>query len=114
MDTDRSEEQHDAGAGTFSGRSEGRQSTTANNPHEADMWQHLAESLLMAYDQPQPVDQSAATPADNMARADVRAWAEYKAEPDADDAVIYRPTRTLLALLKIREVWKARRSANSV
>eukprot|EP00873_Tetraselmis_striata_P042717 jgi/Tetstr1/462981/TSEL_000097.t1 len=67
------------------------------------MWQHLAESLLMAYDQPQPVDQSAATPADNLARADVRVWAEYKAEPDADDAVIYRPTRTLLALLKIRE-----------
>eukprot|EP00873_Tetraselmis_striata_P016322 jgi/Tetstr1/436586/TSEL_025383.t1 len=55
---------------------------------EAYMWQHLAEGLLPAYDQPQPgettVDQSVAPPANNLARAGVR------------------------------EVWKARRSADSV
>eukprot|EP00873_Tetraselmis_striata_P034608 jgi/Tetstr1/454872/TSEL_041736.t1 len=48
-----------------------------------------------------------------MARAGVRAWAEYEADPDADDAVICPPTRTLLALLEVRDVWKARRSADS-
>eukprot|EP00873_Tetraselmis_striata_P025301 jgi/Tetstr1/445565/TSEL_033338.t1 len=81
------------------------------------MWHQLAEGLLPAYDQLQPrdaaVDQLAATPADNLARAGVRAWAEYEADPDADDAVICPPTRTLLTLLEDREVWKARRSADS-
>eukprot|EP00873_Tetraselmis_striata_P038305 jgi/Tetstr1/458569/TSEL_044972.t1 len=73
---------------------------------EADMWQHPAEGLLPAYDQPQrdklAVDQSAATPANNLARAGVRSWAdEYEADPDADDAaVICPPTRILLALLE--------------
>eukprot|EP00873_Tetraselmis_striata_P042811 jgi/Tetstr1/463075/TSEL_008010.t1 len=82
------------------------------------MWQHLAEGLLPAYDKPQSgkaaVDQSAATPAHNLARAGVRAWAEYEADPGADDAVICPPTRTILALLEVREVWKARQSADSV
>eukprot|EP00873_Tetraselmis_striata_P016067 jgi/Tetstr1/436331/TSEL_025169.t1 len=86
---------------------------------EADMWQHLAEGLLPAYDQPQSseaaVDQSAETPTDILARAGGRAWAEYEADTDADDAVIIcPPTRTLVALLEVREVWKARRSADSV
>eukprot|EP00873_Tetraselmis_striata_P043582 jgi/Tetstr1/463846/TSEL_008660.t1 len=81
---------------------------------EANMWQHLAEGLLLpAYDQPQPgeaaVDQSAETPAGAGA-----AWAEYQADTDADDAVICPPTRTLLALLEVRELWKARRSADSL
>eukprot|EP00873_Tetraselmis_striata_P007989 jgi/Tetstr1/428253/TSEL_018292.t1 len=74
---------------------------------EAGMWQHLAEGLLPAYDQPQPgeaaVDQSATAPAHNLARAGVRAWAEYEADQDADDAIICPPTRTLLALLEVRE-----------
>eukprot|EP00873_Tetraselmis_striata_P002780 jgi/Tetstr1/423044/TSEL_013815.t1 len=43
-----------------------------------------------------------------------RAGAEYEADTDADDAVICPPTRTLLALLEVCEVWKARRSADSV
>eukprot|EP00873_Tetraselmis_striata_P012837 jgi/Tetstr1/433101/TSEL_022433.t1 len=85
---------------------------------EADMWLRLAEGLLPAYDQPQPseatTDQPAATPADVLALAGVRAWAEYEANTDADDAIICPPTRTLLALLEVREVWKARRSADSV
>eukprot|EP00873_Tetraselmis_striata_P022280 jgi/Tetstr1/442544/TSEL_030642.t1 len=46
--------------------------------------------------------------------AGVRAWAEYEADTDAEDAVTCPPTRTLLALLEVREVWKARRSADSV
>eukprot|EP00873_Tetraselmis_striata_P002723 jgi/Tetstr1/422987/TSEL_013764.t1 len=78
------------------------------------MWLRLAEGLLSAYDQPQPSEaatyQQAATPAD----AGVRAWAEYEADTDADDAVICPPTHTLLALLEVREVWNARRSADSV
>eukprot|EP00873_Tetraselmis_striata_P028622 jgi/Tetstr1/448886/TSEL_036112.t1 len=78
----------------------------------------LAEGLLPAYDQPQPseaaTDQPAATPADALALAGVRAWAEYEANTDADDAVICPSTRTLLAFLEVREVWKARRSADSV
>eukprot|EP00873_Tetraselmis_striata_P035100 jgi/Tetstr1/455364/TSEL_042196.t1 len=37
-----------------------------------------------------------------------------EADTDADDAVIYPPTCTLLAILEVREVWKARRSADSV
>eukprot|EP00873_Tetraselmis_striata_P040563 jgi/Tetstr1/460827/TSEL_005988.t1 len=82
------------------------------------MWLRLAEGLLAAYDQPQPceaaADQPAATPADVLALAGVRAWAEYEADTDADDAVICPPTRTLLALLEVREIWKARRSADSV
>eukprot|EP00873_Tetraselmis_striata_P006566 jgi/Tetstr1/426830/TSEL_017045.t1 len=49
-----------------------------------------------------------------MALAGVRAWAEYEADTDGDDAVICPPTRTLLALLDVREVWKARRSTDSV
>eukprot|EP00873_Tetraselmis_striata_P044022 jgi/Tetstr1/464286/TSEL_009088.t1 len=85
---------------------------------EADMWLRLAEGLLPAYDQPQPceaaADQPAATPADVLALAGVRVWAEYEADTDADDAVICPPTRTLLALLEVREIWKARRSADSV
>eukprot|EP00873_Tetraselmis_striata_P005355 jgi/Tetstr1/425619/TSEL_016039.t1 len=85
---------------------------------EADMWLRLAEGLLPAYDQPQPceaaADQPAATPADVLALAGVRAWAKYEADTDADDAVICPPTRTLLALLEVREIWKARRSADSV
>eukprot|EP00873_Tetraselmis_striata_P026064 jgi/Tetstr1/446328/TSEL_033871.t1 len=47
-----------------------------------------------------------------MARAGVRAWAEHEADPDADDAVIRPPTRTLLALMEVHEVWKARQSAD--
>eukprot|EP00873_Tetraselmis_striata_P006602 jgi/Tetstr1/426866/TSEL_017080.t1 len=82
------------------------------------MWLRLAEGLLPAYDQPQPceaaADQPAATPADTLALAGVRAWAEYEADTDVDDAVICPPTRTLLALLEVREIWKARRSADSV
>eukprot|EP00873_Tetraselmis_striata_P024402 jgi/Tetstr1/444666/TSEL_032514.t1 len=74
---------------------------------EADMWLRLAEGLLPAYDQPQPseaaTDLPAATPADVMALAGVRAWAEYEANKDADDAIICPPTRTLLALLEVRE-----------
>eukprot|EP00873_Tetraselmis_striata_P000497 jgi/Tetstr1/420761/TSEL_011838.t1 len=84
---------------------------------KADMWQHLAEGLLPAYDQSQSgaaaVDQSPETPANTLARAGVRAWAEYEADTDADDAVICPPTRTLLALMEVREVWKARRSTDS-
>eukprot|EP00873_Tetraselmis_striata_P045028 jgi/Tetstr1/465292/TSEL_009991.t1 len=85
---------------------------------EADMWQHLAEGLLPAYDQPQAVgeaavEQPAATPADSLARAGMRSRAEYMADPDAYDVVICPPSRTLLALLKVREVWKSRRSADS-
>eukprot|EP00873_Tetraselmis_striata_P040908 jgi/Tetstr1/461172/TSEL_006309.t1 len=38
----------------------------------------------------------------------------HEANTNADDAVICPPTRTLLALLEVREVWKARRSADSV
>eukprot|EP00873_Tetraselmis_striata_P043352 jgi/Tetstr1/463616/TSEL_000767.t1 len=78
MDTDRSEEQPDAG------------------PSEA------------------ATDQPAATPADVRALAGVRAWAEYEADADAVDAVICPRTRTLLALVEVREVWKVRRSADSV
>eukprot|EP00873_Tetraselmis_striata_P035716 jgi/Tetstr1/455980/TSEL_042759.t1 len=83
------------------------------------MWLRLAEGLLPAFDQPQPseaaTDQPAATPADGLALAGVRAWAEYKADTYADvNAVICPPTRLLLALLEVREVWKARRSADSV
>eukprot|EP00873_Tetraselmis_striata_P044379 jgi/Tetstr1/464643/TSEL_009397.t1 len=82
------------------------------------MWPRLAEGLLPAYDQPQPseaaTDQPAATPADVPALTGVRAWAEYEANTDADDAVVCPPIRTLLALLEVREVWKARRSADSV
>eukprot|EP00873_Tetraselmis_striata_P017415 jgi/Tetstr1/437679/TSEL_000237.t1 len=81
------------------------------------MWLRLAEGLLPTYNQPQPseaaTDQPAATPADVLALAGVRAWAEYEADTDADDAVICPPTRTLLALLEVREVWNARRSADS-
>eukprot|EP00873_Tetraselmis_striata_P045160 jgi/Tetstr1/465424/TSEL_010108.t1 len=41
--------------------------------------------------------------------------AEYEADTDAYvNAVICPPTRLLLALLEVREVWKARRSADSV
>eukprot|EP00873_Tetraselmis_striata_P022357 jgi/Tetstr1/442621/TSEL_030717.t1 len=84
---------------------------------ETDMWQHMAEGPLPAYDQPQlseaAVDQPAATPADNLAQAGVKARAEYEADPKADDAAICPPTRTLLALLEVREVWKARRSGDS-
>eukprot|EP00873_Tetraselmis_striata_P008131 jgi/Tetstr1/428395/TSEL_001833.t1 len=75
---------------------------------EADMWLRLAEGLLPAYDQSQPceaaADRPAATPADVLALAGVRAWAEYEADTDADDAVICPPTRTLLALLEGRAV----------
>eukprot|EP00873_Tetraselmis_striata_P010785 jgi/Tetstr1/431049/TSEL_020766.t1 len=71
---------------------------------EADMWLRLAEGLLPSYEQHQPceaaADQPAAAPADVMALAGVRAWAEYEADTDADDAVICPPTRTLLAFLK--------------
>eukprot|EP00873_Tetraselmis_striata_P037450 jgi/Tetstr1/457714/TSEL_044261.t1 len=82
------------------------------------MWLRLAEGLLHAYDQPQPDEaatyQHAATAADVLALAGMRDWAEYEADTDADDTVICPPTRTLLALLEVREVWKARRSAYSV
>eukprot|EP00873_Tetraselmis_striata_P036182 jgi/Tetstr1/456446/TSEL_043174.t1 len=85
---------------------------------QADMQLHLAEGLLPTYGQPQPreaaTNQPAATPADDMALAGVRAGAEFEADTYADDAVICPPTRTLLALLEVREVWKARRSADSV
>eukprot|EP00873_Tetraselmis_striata_P036040 jgi/Tetstr1/456304/TSEL_043060.t1 len=85
---------------------------------EADIWLRLAEGLFPAYDLPQPskatTDQPAATPADVLALAGVRAWAEYEANTDADDAVICPPTRRLLTLLEVREVWNARRSADSV
>eukprot|EP00873_Tetraselmis_striata_P035743 jgi/Tetstr1/456007/TSEL_042785.t1 len=42
-----------------------------------------------------------------MALAGVRAWAEYEADTDADDAVICPPTRTLVALLEVRELAEA-------
>eukprot|EP00873_Tetraselmis_striata_P019989 jgi/Tetstr1/440253/TSEL_028604.t1 len=62
---------------------------------EADMWLRMGEGLLPAYDQPQPceaaADQPAAPPADVLALAGVRAWAEYEADTDADDAVICPP-----------------------
>eukprot|EP00873_Tetraselmis_striata_P024184 jgi/Tetstr1/444448/TSEL_032331.t1 len=58
--------------------------------------------------------QPAATPADVLALVGVRAWAKYEADTNADDAVICPPTRTLLALPEVRELWKARRSADSV
>eukprot|EP00873_Tetraselmis_striata_P012926 jgi/Tetstr1/433190/TSEL_002373.t1 len=81
------------------------------------MRQNLAEGLFPAYDQPQPgeaaVDQPAATQADSLARAGVSAWAEYEADLHAEDVVICPPNRTLLALLEVGEVWKARRSADS-
>eukprot|EP00873_Tetraselmis_striata_P005771 jgi/Tetstr1/426035/TSEL_016381.t1 len=60
------------------------------------------------------MNQPAATPTNNIARAGVRAWAEYEADPDADDAVICPSTRTMLVLLEVREVSKARRSADSL
>eukprot|EP00873_Tetraselmis_striata_P007048 jgi/Tetstr1/427312/TSEL_017481.t1 len=41
-----------------------------------------------------------------MALAGVRAWAEYEADTDADDAGICLPTRTLMALLEVRECWR--------
>eukprot|EP00873_Tetraselmis_striata_P003451 jgi/Tetstr1/423715/TSEL_014348.t1 len=44
----------------------------------------------------------------------VGANAEYEANTNAGDAVICPPTRTLLTFLEVREVWKARRSADSV
>eukprot|EP00873_Tetraselmis_striata_P002592 jgi/Tetstr1/422856/TSEL_013647.t1 len=78
---------------------------------EAGMLLRLAEVylryVLPAYDQHQPSEattyQLAATPADVLALAGVRAWAEYEANTDADDAVICPPTRTLLALMEVRE-----------
>lgn len=56
----------------------------------------MAEGLLPAYNQPHSVgeaaaDQSAGTPADSMAQAGVRAWAENTADPEADDVVIGPP-----------------------
>eukprot|EP00873_Tetraselmis_striata_P010675 jgi/Tetstr1/430939/TSEL_020695.t1 len=96
MDTNRPEEQ----------RTPGPRYEAAKGITEADMWLRLAESLLPAYDQPPPseatIDQPAATPSDVMALVGVRAWAEYEANTDADDAVICPPTRTLLALLEVR------------
>eukprot|EP00873_Tetraselmis_striata_P043201 jgi/Tetstr1/463465/TSEL_008357.t1 len=81
--------------------------TTTGGLTEADMWLHMAEGLLQAYDQPEPSEaatyQPAATLADVLALARVRAWAEYEADTDADDAVICPPTHTLLALLEVRE-----------
>eukprot|EP00873_Tetraselmis_striata_P006481 jgi/Tetstr1/426745/TSEL_001682.t1 len=75
------------------------------------MWLRLAEGLLPTYDQPQPSEaataQPAATPVDALALAGVRAWAEYEADTDADNAVICPPTRTLLALPEVRETAKA-------
>eukprot|EP00873_Tetraselmis_striata_P005326 jgi/Tetstr1/425590/TSEL_016011.t1 len=71
------------------------------------MWLRPAEGLFPASDQPQPneaaTDKPAATPADVLALARVRAWAEYEANTDADDAVICPSTRILLALLEFRE-----------
>eukprot|EP00873_Tetraselmis_striata_P038226 jgi/Tetstr1/458490/TSEL_044896.t1 len=46
-----------------------------------------------------------------MALAGLRVWAEYEADTVAEDAVICPPACTLLALLEVREVWKARRSS---
>eukprot|EP00873_Tetraselmis_striata_P027634 jgi/Tetstr1/447898/TSEL_035206.t1 len=81
---------------------------TSRGITEADIWLRLAEGLLPAYDQPQPSEattdqQPAATPANILALAEVRAWAEYEANTDADDAVICPPTRIMLTLLEIRE-----------
>eukprot|EP00873_Tetraselmis_striata_P003704 jgi/Tetstr1/423968/TSEL_014579.t1 len=85
MDTDRSEKQQDAAL-------------------------RLAEGLLPSYDQPQPIevaiDQPAATPTNVLALVGVRAWVEYEADTNADDAVICPPIRTLLALLEIREFFR--------
>jgi len=52
--------------------------------------------LLPAYDQPHPVgeaaeDQPTATPADSLAKAGLRAQAEYTADPEADDVVNLSP-----------------------
>eukprot|EP00873_Tetraselmis_striata_P041795 jgi/Tetstr1/462059/TSEL_007129.t1 len=41
-----------------------------------------------------------------MALAEVRAWAEYDANTDADDAVRCPPTRTLLTLMELREFFR--------
>eukprot|EP00873_Tetraselmis_striata_P039369 jgi/Tetstr1/459633/TSEL_004989.t1 len=152
MDTDRSEEQHDAGAGTFLAALRGEGTTILDRqgrrcstrllgaPHlddierpvhqvwlrspafrgitEADMWLRLAEGLLLAYDQPQPseaaTDQPAATPADVLALVGVRAWAEYEDNTDADDAVICPPTRTLLALVEVREFFRCALTARAI
>eukprot|EP00873_Tetraselmis_striata_P034610 jgi/Tetstr1/454874/TSEL_041738.t1 len=85
---------------------------------EADMWLRLAEGLLPAYDQPKPseatTDQPAATPAGVMALAGVRAWAEYEANTDADDAVICPQTQTLLALLEVREFFRCALTAIAI
>eukprot|EP00873_Tetraselmis_striata_P018042 jgi/Tetstr1/438306/TSEL_026873.t1 len=82
------------------------------------MWLRLAEGLLPAYDQPQPseaaTDQPAATPADVLELVGVRAWAEYEANTDADDAVICPPTRTLLALLEVREFFRCALTARAI
>eukprot|EP00873_Tetraselmis_striata_P012592 jgi/Tetstr1/432856/TSEL_022205.t1 len=85
---------------------------------EADIWLRLAEGLLPAYDQPQPseatTDQPAATPADVLALAGVRAWVEYEANTYADDAVICPPTRTLLTLLEVREFFRCALTAIAI
>eukprot|EP00873_Tetraselmis_striata_P038582 jgi/Tetstr1/458846/TSEL_004355.t1 len=85
---------------------------------EADMWRRLAEGLLPAYDQPQlseaATDQPVATPADVLALVGVRAWAEYEANTDADDAIICPPTRTLLALLEIRGFFRCALTARAI
>eukprot|EP00873_Tetraselmis_striata_P011078 jgi/Tetstr1/431342/TSEL_021033.t1 len=86
---------------------------------DVDMRLRKAEGLLPAYDQTQPseatTDQpAAAPPADVQALAGVRAWAEYEANIDADNAVICPPTRTLLALLEVRELPTVEQLAEAV
>eukprot|EP00873_Tetraselmis_striata_P012755 jgi/Tetstr1/433019/TSEL_022356.t1 len=90
MDIYRSEGQQDAGAGTFLAALRGGRG------------RRCSTRLLGA---PQ---------LDDIERPDTRAWAEYEADTDADDAVICSPFHALVALLEVREVWKARRSADSV
>lgn len=60
------------------------------------MCHHLAEGPLTAYEQPHPIDdaatdQSTSTPADSVAQAGVRAWAEYTADPEADMMSLFVP-----------------------
>eukprot|EP00873_Tetraselmis_striata_P007698 jgi/Tetstr1/427962/TSEL_018036.t1 len=86
---------------------------------EADMWLRLVDGLLPTYDQPQPseaaTDQHAAIPADVLALAGVRARAEYEADTAADDAVICPPTtRTLLALMEVREFFRCAVTAKAI
>eukprot|EP00873_Tetraselmis_striata_P014546 jgi/Tetstr1/434810/TSEL_023860.t1 len=63
-------------------------------PHLDDIERPVHQPSEAATDQP------AATLADVLALAGKRAWVEYEANTDADNAIICPPTRTLLALME--------------